>query len=382
MLTLAGNEITDVVRATAIQGDGLLNDSSMGMWDAATNLCTNGGFETNTTGWTTGGTNTLAVDTGQFKFGAKSGKATYSNNATLADYAAIITNVAHTVSCWVYIPTAYDGQGVEMRQLNYTVAASAVNANMGLRDQWQRLILTFTPGADVTGNIQVNNTGTAPTATRFLYVDGVQIETGSIATPYIQTDGGTAARSQGRVRIPLEGLFTTSQGWVAFRLRAGYGNASSLPNAVPIIFDWEDADAVTTIVFRIAGGVNCIALTRNGATNVTPAATFVRDDLITAIGAWDATTHKGSYNGGAFQSVSSGIPPVAHTLAALGTWYPATSFASDMDIKWFACGKGILTDSDAAVINAFGNIDPNPRRFPGQCTGFWDGRTGVFLRRN
>ena len=212
-LTLSGNEITDLTREAALEGDGRAVEASYGLWEATTNLVTNGGFETNTTGWTTGGTNTIAVSAAQQKFGAQSCLATYADNAVLADFAITITNAEHTVSCWVYIPTDYDGDGVELRQLNYTVAASAVAADLGIRDAWQRLTLTFTPGADVIGNIQINNTGAAPTATRFLYVDGVQVELQPLATPYVETDGGTASRSGGRIRIPTSLINTTQVGW-------------------------------------------------------------------------------------------------------------------------------------------------------------------------
>jgi hypothetical protein len=46
-VTASGNEITDVTRSTKTQGDGVnAPDSSYGIWEATTNLVTNGGFET------------------------------------------------------------------------------------------------------------------------------------------------------------------------------------------------------------------------------------------------------------------------------------------------------------------------------------------------
>jgi hypothetical protein len=63
---------------------------------------------------------------------------------------------------------------------------------MLLRDVWQRLTLTFTPGTDVTGNIQIINTGANPTATRTINIDGVQVELGSTANTYIETDGAVS----------------------------------------------------------------------------------------------------------------------------------------------------------------------------------------------
>ncbi|MBA3736527.1 MAG: prepilin-type N-terminal cleavage/methylation domain-containing protein [Actinobacteria bacterium] len=50
-LTTSGGLITDATRATNTSGDGLGADSSFGVWEASTNEVTNGGFETNLTGW-------------------------------------------------------------------------------------------------------------------------------------------------------------------------------------------------------------------------------------------------------------------------------------------------------------------------------------------
>lgn len=375
-LTLSGNEITDASRALAVQGDGLLNDSSFGVWEATTNLCTNGGFETNTTGWTAGGTNTLAASADRAKFGAKSGKATYANNATLADYAATITNTAHTASCWIYIPTAYDGVGVELRQLNYTVAASAAAANMAIRDTWQRLTLTFTPGVDVIGNIQVNNTGAAPTAGRFIYVDGVQIEATTFATPYVETNGATAARTAARVQFPAS-LLDETQGWVALRLRAGFPSTDA---AYKSLFSWQDSatnriewnrNTVNEVTgARYAGGVGA-----DGA--ILPLGAFSVGEFLTVIGAWTATEFKSSL-GGAFTSTPNNtIPVLAATVAEIGFEPPFSLPRMNSDILWFACGTGTLSDSDAAAIHAFGNNDRGLSAFPGNPTGFWSAANGV-----
>jgi hypothetical protein len=51
-IAFSGNEITDTKRAANTQGDGrAAPDSSTGIWESTTNLVTNGGFESNTTGW-------------------------------------------------------------------------------------------------------------------------------------------------------------------------------------------------------------------------------------------------------------------------------------------------------------------------------------------
>src|SRR3990167_3593786 len=83
-VTASGNEITDVTRSkdknTGGQGDGwAAPDSSYGIWEATTNLETNGGFETNTTGWSVYGTQTISASSDRGKFGSKSAKATVVN---------------------------------------------------------------------------------------------------------------------------------------------------------------------------------------------------------------------------------------------------------------------------------------------------------------
>ena len=272
-----------------------------------------------------------------------------------------------------------------MRQLNYTVAASAVNANMGLRDQWQRVTLTFTPGADVTGNIQVNNTGTAPTATRFIYIDGVQIETGSVATPYIETDGGTAARSAGRVRIPST-VLSPIQGWAAVRIRASTAS-SGLPwtaagDAVPHFLDWYIDTNNRLQLLYYSGGFKVESVNGGAGANANSATAVAAGDILTVVWAWTATTLYVSVNGAAFTSAARTGGPFSGATTTIDVMsFVGADGWPDCDLFWLATGRGILSNTDAAIINGFGTTDPDPRRFPGQCTGFWDCKTGTFQRR-
>jgi hypothetical protein len=72
-LTFSGNEITDTARTAGVQGDGITPpDSSTGIWEATTNLITNGGADsgiTSTTSWGSG-TTTVTRDTTTAKFGS------------------------------------------------------------------------------------------------------------------------------------------------------------------------------------------------------------------------------------------------------------------------------------------------------------------------
>src|SRR5207249_2468814 len=113
-ITFSGSEITDTVRSTNTQGDGRATpDSSTGIWDGTTNTITNGGLETNATGWTAwyGTTSTLSRDTSNAKFGSASLKlvstgtdgGSTSNPPWIGAYisAALSTNAQYAASVWV-----------------------------------------------------------------------------------------------------------------------------------------------------------------------------------------------------------------------------------------------------------------------------------------
>jgi hypothetical protein len=157
---------------------------------AATNLVTNPSFETGTTGYTTGGTNTIAQSATQARRGVYSCKATYGNNDLMLSYAQTLTAVAYVGSMDVYIPTAYDGTELTLTWTDY--AGSSVTAgkpDMTIRDKWQRISAYITPvGGDLVGTLTLSETGINGTAGIFVYVDGVQIETGTAATTYIDGD--------------------------------------------------------------------------------------------------------------------------------------------------------------------------------------------------
>ena len=385
LLTLSGNEITDAVRRLNTQGDGVSpSDFSIGIWAAATNLVTNGGFETNTTGWTTGGTNTIARSTEQAKFGAASLKCTYSNNANLADFGITLTNAAHSASVWVYIPTAYDGGGIELRQLNFTVAASAIAANMALLDQWQRIELpNFTPGIDVTGDIQVNNTGVAPTAGRFIYVDGHQTELQPLCTPYVETDGGTAARSASVVSLSSS-LLDIDQCWWAARLRPGWVGGTMDVR----IASWRDAGNGIEMFFEAAG--DTVSMVANAAyasdtAGIAYGGGYGAGVDHTVVGYVSRTSLGVSLDGSAFTIASRtrNSEPAATTFA-IGDLQEGGGQLFDGDLLGFATGRGFLTNADAYAIHYLltnQRMSLKPHHLPGDCTGYWLPGSGVFLAR-
>lgn len=174
----------------------------LGHMKAATNLVTNGGFETNTTGWGDGGNTTLTRSTEQANSGTASGKSVMDSTSGVENACAFypITFAGagtYTLSAWVYIPTAWSGGTVALDHSGFAGSSPAdgtdVNADMDVRDGWQRLGSTVTiAGGDLAGNMRV--VATSIESGEFIYVDDAQIESGSVATPYVPTDGGTATR--------------------------------------------------------------------------------------------------------------------------------------------------------------------------------------------
>lgn len=166
----------------------------------AVNLVTNGGFETNTTGW--GTEEVMARSTAQAKYGLSSLLCT-KNDANPGEawcyYGISLTAVEHTASAWVYVPTDFNGAGLELTLESFVGASPSATVtapvNMALRDQWQRVEVSLTPDAgDLDGFIAIRSTGAVASVGRTIYVDGVQCEVGATATAYIETDGAIGVR--------------------------------------------------------------------------------------------------------------------------------------------------------------------------------------------
>ncbi|HSX19447.1 MAG TPA: fibronectin type III domain-containing protein [Candidatus Saccharimonadales bacterium] len=391
-LITSGNEITDASRTTNTQGDGLSNDSSYGIWAAATNLVANGGFETNTTGWIprTGTSTTIARNTTEHKFGAASvavttpGSADYesvANGTSSSGYYTVSSSTAYTVSAWTKAAVG-ENTYVVWDELNssgtYITSqfSSAVVGNGG----WQRVTLTATTNGSTARLLIYVGHNTTHVASTF-YVDGVQVETGSVATPYIETNGATASRSAGRVQ-PVSNIFSATQGWAAFRIRSGWGTAPS--NAT--LFSWADSGNERIELVYVTNQWVAIKRTLGAGSNaasaiITPAV----GDFETVIISWTSSTVKVSVNGAAFVSASnSSIPTLTATLADIGQSTQAANRLLDADVFWSAAGSGTLSDADASTINGFGNTDPTINSFSttDHPTFTWSADTANYTARD
>jgi len=388
-LTTSGFEITDASRALGVEGDGLLNDGSFGIWEETENLCINGGVETNLVQWSDNGVGVVSRVTTEHKFGTASVKVTSSGvgeNRTLVQWfsGSPITQVARTMNIWVKGEGATIGKTLSLNtnesggvQSDASLGGIAP-ATVVLTAEWQRLQHTGTPTQADRVLLYSFLEVTAAGASEVYYADGFQGETGSVATPYVVTDGATATRNAARVQVPVAGLFTPTQGWMAVRLVMGWANTAD-PSGNPVVFDWrDDANNLLQLRFDTTGNTWELQRRNTGGTGeVALADTFALNEAVTVIAAWDALNLKVSVNGGAFTSAAAtNIPTLAATMLDIGS-IAGTSEHLNGDVLWFACGTGTLTDADAATINGYGNNDVGLHAFPGNPTGFWDAKTGV-----
>ena len=173
----------------------------MGYWnailpEAGTNLITNPSFETNTTGWDTGGTNVIAQSGTEAKFGAYSLKSTYKDNTILADFALTLTvSTTYHLSCWVYVPSGWDGGNIRIEgNEDYVGLANTYNhiytEGTSTEGIWIYCETKLVIAADAIGEIHIRATD-APAVDKFIYIDAVQVEANaSYATTYIDGDQG------------------------------------------------------------------------------------------------------------------------------------------------------------------------------------------------
>ena len=372
IVTASGNEITDAVRTTNIQGDGVTPpDSSYGIWQGTTNLIANGGFETNTTGWSAqfGGENLSRV-TSDYKFGTASlqvivgtGNQGINTGSYLPGFSPSTT---YTFSAWIKDTGAAMVLQVDEATSGYTYIQSqntTVGSGTGL---WRRINYTFTT-SPTTGRLSLDIYKGGTGATTF-YIDGIQLESGSVATPYVETNGATAARSAAKVQVPAS-LLNASQGWVAMRMR--YGSASTTTGRTALYLgsgsnrlswlDWTDG-----AMYQQAQDPT------NGFSQSAFANSFAKDGLATYVMKWAPGTMSISINGGAFTTYASGKTLTTIDTITIGS-DPSPNYQVDGDILWTAGGTGTVTDADAANINNFGNTDPTPN------SGFGDSANKTFV---
>jgi len=353
-LTTSGGLITPATRELNVDGDGFPVDSGYGIWPAATNLITNGGFETNFTGWVaeneSGGTSGRSTDASLF--GSASA---YFIATTPADNAGIrMTTSVAAASGSTFTASAFirslDTTELALRIAEYDTGGNflrlgaAVHAEFTDDGEFTRITATATMGASTTQARLFINTWGSQSAE--FYVDGIQFEAGPIATPYIETDGSTESRTAGRVQMPVAGLFTATQGAIATRWRRGAASTSGL-------FSWRDA---TNDEIRIGYDGGQYLVSRATLNQGEGAYAIPVGAASTTVFRWVSDNVGVSHNGGVFSSNTNAATDVVALEADIGG--PVSLETLRGNILWFATFAGTLTDADAAALNALGDTPP------------------------
>jgi uncharacterized repeat protein (TIGR02059 family) len=370
-VTASGNEITDAVRATAIQGDGRSADSSFGIWEAATNLDTNGGFENGSTaGWSTiGGSVTNSIE--QAKFGTRSGKVVTSAPGDLVakPVSGLSASTNYSRSLWIY--RTETASALTIVVLNNAGTGNLASATAPAVLGWSRVELhprTESGQTSLMTRISSSLGGVG------YYLDGAQLERNVVATPYVETNGSTATRGASKVSVVGNPVGPT-QGWVAVRVRFGWDSTTPFspdPGIVDMSFSNNDAlfcywdvASHTFHLERHKGGA--------GTTAASAAQTFSAGTIKTVIYAWTSTDVRISVDGGALIGTGNTTIPGQATLYIGSDQVQGngTNRQGDADYLWVAGGSGMLTSADAATIHAFGNADHPQGDFPGSATFAW-----------
>lgn len=167
------------------------------------NMVTNSSVETDTSGWSAAGTAvpTLARSTTRAQSGAASLLVTWGTGGTgpaaqITMYGLEVGGV-YTASAYVYVPSGGSpAVRLGVSGISTGTASSTTNA-------FQRITHTFT-ATNTYAVLQVSPS-TSPTSGHQVWVDAVQVESGSSATTYSSTDATISTRFVGRVNEwPLE----------------------------------------------------------------------------------------------------------------------------------------------------------------------------------
>lgn len=180
------NNTTSVVTnsASAFQVQNTVGASALAVDTSTTpNVITNGSFETNTTGWTVkGAASGIARDTTQ-KYIGNAGMA-ITTTAAIGDGAkfnyTLSPSTAYTLSFFVKQASGGASFLSYGRQDNGSDIDCGTNVSIGT--QWTRVSCTFTTGGTIgSSNIYLKQ---SDATARTIYIDAVQLQAGSTATPY------------------------------------------------------------------------------------------------------------------------------------------------------------------------------------------------------
>lgn len=383
-LTLEGQVITDALRAQALRGDGLIADSSFGIWEATTNIALNGGAETNLAGVEivpAAGDTLVERSSERPKFGKYSFKTTLVENYggtpiwnygwwhTYSTISGATAGRVFTGSMFVWLPAGrywinpylheFGGAQPEDNLPNEPFF-EVIYPMDGWHRYWHTGPIVQNDRTSIQMGLYIEQTDAA---SNVIYIDGRQLEEKPYPTPYVPTDGATASRDNSVVRAPGS-LLDRSQGWAAMRLRMGWAKPTTRPMQ---IFEWSTTPdylnyyalwwGVVDQQFKFETGSGADGPILSGPNQVIPIGSEH-----TVIVAWTPTAIKMSVNGAPFVQAAISASPIGlddETIQFGASTVPAYSIGFDGDFLWAALGKGIITDAEVAYLNSLGNNDPN-----------------------
>lgn len=161
--------------------------------DEIKNIIDNPSFEIGTTGWSVGGSNTIAQSSAQQWRGGYSGLVTYQDTTTLVSFAlsGLTAGATYYAKLRLFVPSNWDGGDIDI-QFDFTDDTPSVVAaytdGSDPTGEWIELETSTVLGSDVAGNLQLV-TDSAPTAGRTLYIDGLYFGLADVTYFDGDTDG-------------------------------------------------------------------------------------------------------------------------------------------------------------------------------------------------
>jgi hypothetical protein len=379
-LTVTGDPITDAVRALGVQGDGLTPPRGFGIWEATTNLHTQGGYESDAGGVANEGN--FATFARSNAHGAKFGSwalvltATGTGAGTVSLFlksgtrVPVVVGTTYTFSAHLWSPSLlsaflrirwYDSGGTEVgsTSVSPTVALAAT------KDGSSRLSVTAVAPAGA-ATMRPLLTSPAVVAGNILVVDGVQVEAQPLATPYVETDGATATRAAARLTCPVASIVDETQGAVVARILTGF-TATSAPHAADSLALWwweDDSNNLLLLDYEVGADtwrmVRAATVGGQGAA-LSAAQTFGLGATKTLAGVWTPTQVRIGVDGAALiAAAGGGIPALAASTFDIGRRAVGNERWIDSNVLWMAFLPS-LTDAEFAAVHALPDDDPDFR---------------------
>ncbi len=381
-LTLSGDLVNDAYRRGG-QGDGEPTGShaGTGIWPAYTNLCTNGNATTDTTGITDNSSTTTRVTTGTVKFGSTAFEVVSGNAAANEGPSQLIdgglASTQYTVSAWAWLVSG----AATVRAVVYdTIGGKQGGTPVVLTAIPQRITVTATTGA--LGLNEASYIETTVQAEGTWRIGGWQVETGTIASPYRETDGGTSTTIVGAARLPVPRGFNVRAGAVIMSMRPEWASTVLLTDAG--LFSWGELAGSRWLVlfYEVAGDRYAGRRSDTAGSNASTAiqSFSALDSQIVGL-KWAPDTIGVAANGGAWSSAANTTIPSFTTSPLLslgdmsGMFSPRSLNGNVIWIAFYGPGGQFLSNGDSQHVARLENIIEPLTDLPrsDDLVAFWDG---------